>query len=41
MLKVVVRTTIVSLIICGIFYGLTKGLGYTLNDLPKIVPEFD
>jgi predicted secreted protein len=41
MRKVVIRTTIVSLIICGIFYGLTKGLGYTLNDLPKIVPEFD
>jgi predicted secreted protein len=41
MLKVVIRTTIVSLVICGAFYGLTKGLGYSVNDLPKIVPEFD
>jgi predicted secreted protein len=40
MLKVVIRTTIVSLIICSIFYGLTKGLGYTVDDLPKFVPEF-
>jgi predicted secreted protein len=41
MLKVVIRTTIVSLAICAIFYGLTHGLGYGFDDLPKIVPEFD
>ena len=41
MLKVVIRTTLVSLAICAIFYGLTRGLGYSFDDLPKIVPEFD
>jgi predicted secreted protein len=41
MLKVVIRTTLLSLAICGAFYGLTKGLGYSFDDLPKIVPEFD
>ena len=41
MLKVVIRTTIVSLVICGIFYGLTRGLGYSFDDLPQIVPDFD
>ena len=39
MLKVVIRTTIASLVICGAFYGVTKGLGYTLDDLPKFIPE--
>jgi len=39
MLKVVIRTTIVALLICACFYGLTKGLGYSFDDLPHIVPE--
>ncbi len=41
MLRVVIRTTIVALIICGIFFGLTRGLGYSFNDLPRIVPQYD
>jgi predicted secreted protein len=41
MRKVVIRTTIVAFVICGAFYGVTKGLGYTLDDLPKFVPEHD
>ena len=41
MLKVVLRTTLVSLVVCAIFYGLTKGLGYGFDDLPHIVPDFD
>lgn len=41
MLKVVIRTTIVSLIICGAFYGVTRGLGYSIDDLPDIVPDFE
>ena len=39
MLKVVIRTTIVSLVLCAIFYGVTKGLGYGFDDLPHIGPE--
>ena len=41
MLKAVIRTTLVSLVICAIFYGVTKGLGYSFDDIPHIVPEFD
>jgi predicted secreted protein len=41
MLRAVLRTTVVSLIICGIFYGVTHGLGLTINDIPQIVPNFD
>jgi predicted secreted protein len=33
------RTTIVSAIILGAFYGVTKGLGYSFDDIPRIVPE--
>ncbi|MDW6021481.1 DUF1467 family protein [Mesorhizobium sp. BAC0120] len=41
MLKVVVRTTIAAFLVCGVFYGLTRGLGYSFDDLPQIVPNFD
>jgi predicted secreted protein len=41
MLKVAIRTTIISLLVCGAFYGLTKGLGYSIDDLPKFAPQFD
>ena len=40
MLRAFVRTTIVSAIILGGFYALTKGLGLGIDDIPKIVPEF-
>jgi predicted secreted protein len=40
MLKVVIRTTIASFLICAAFYGLTRGLGYSFDDLPRIVPDF-
>ncbi|MET0599180.1 MAG: DUF1467 family protein [Mesorhizobium sp.] len=39
--KVVVRTTIVSVLIFGILYGLTKGLGYGFDDIPRLVPDFE
>ena len=40
MLRAVIRTTIVSLVIFGIFYVLTKVLGLGIDDIPRIVPEF-
>ena len=40
MLRAVVRTTIVSALILGGFYGLTKGLDLGIDDIPKIVPDF-
>lgn len=41
MLKTVIRTTVVSVLIVAIFYGLTKGLGYSFDDIPRFVPKFD
>ncbi|MGE0501915.1 MAG: DUF1467 family protein [Rhizobiaceae bacterium] len=41
MLRAVIRTTIVAAMIVGAFYGLTKGLGYSFDDIPRIVPEFE
>ena len=40
MLRAVVRTTIATAVLMGIFYGVTHGLGYSLNDIPHIVPDF-
>ena len=40
MLRAFVRTTIVSALILGGFYLLTKGFGLGLDDIPKIVPDF-
>ncbi|GLS28493.1 Predicted secreted protein [Mesorhizobium albiziae] len=39
MLKAVIRTTIVSVLIVAVFYGLTKGLGYSFDDIPRFVPK--
>jgi predicted secreted protein len=40
MLKTVLRTTVVSLIIFAVLYVLTRVLGYSIDDIPRIVPEF-
>jgi predicted secreted protein len=40
MLRAAIRTTIVSLVIFGIFCVLTKVLGFSIDDIPRIVPEF-
>ena len=41
MLKTVIRTTVVSVLIVAIFYGITKGLGYSFDDIPRFVPKSD
>lgn len=38
--RAVLRTTIVTLIIVGLFYLLTLGFGFSFDDLPQIVPDF-
>lgn len=38
MLRAVVRTTIATAIVMGIFYGVTRGLGLTIDDIPNFVP---
>ncbi|WP_457937589.1 DUF1467 family protein [Mesorhizobium sp. 10J20-29] len=32
-------TTLVTAILIGVFYGLTKGLGYGFDDIPRLVPD--
>ena len=39
-LRAMLWTTIVTAILIGGFYGLTRGLGYSFNDIPRIAPEF-
>lgn len=41
MLKAVIRTTIVSLIIFGGLYYVTRVLGLGFDDIPIIVPQVD
>lgn len=41
MLRVVVVTTVVTLAIFAILYVLTRVLGYSIDDIPRIVPDFD
>jgi predicted secreted protein len=39
MLRVVLITTLVTLVIMGAFYGLTRGLGYSFDDIPSFLPD--
>lgn len=39
-LRAMVRTTIVSALIMAAYYGVTRGLGFGFEDIPRIVPEF-
>jgi predicted secreted protein len=41
MLRAVIRTTIVSLLIFGVFYVLTKVVGLGIDDIPRFVPDYD
>jgi predicted secreted protein len=40
MLRAVLWTTLVTAVILGVFYGVTRGLGFSIDDIPRIVPEF-
>jgi predicted secreted protein len=39
-LRAFLRTTIVSALILGGFYLVTKGLGLGIDDIPRIVPDY-
>ncbi len=41
MLRALVHTTIIALLICGLLILLTRGLGYSFDDIPRVVPKFD
>ena len=40
MLRAVLWTTLVTAIIMGTFYGVTRGLELGIDDIPRIIPEF-
>ena len=40
MLRAIVRTTIISALILGAFYALTKGLDLGIDDIPRFMPDF-
>lgn len=39
-LRAMIRTTIISAAVLGIFYFVTRVAGLTLDDIPRIVPDF-
>jgi predicted secreted protein len=41
MLRAAFRTTVATLVLLGIFYGITRGLGLGIDDIPHIVPDFN
>jgi hypothetical protein len=38
---IVLWTTLISALICGLWYGGTWWFGVSLDDLPRIIPVFD
>ncbi|MGS1093550.1 DUF1467 family protein [Aquamicrobium terrae] len=41
MLRAVIWTTIITTLIVGTYFGVTWGLGYSFDDIPRMVPDFD
>ena len=37
--KAVIRTTLISLALFGLFLVLTRVLGFSFGDIPRVVPE--
>ncbi|MBZ9658048.1 DUF1467 family protein [Mesorhizobium sp. ESP-6-4] len=40
MLRAFARATIVTVVVMGILYGLTMGLGFSFDDIMRIMPDF-
>lgn len=40
MLRAVIRTTLLTVAVFAVFYVLTRVLGYSFDDIPRIAPEF-
>ena len=38
-LRAMLWTTIVTAVLMGGFYGVTKGLGYNFDDIPNLLPR--
>lgn len=41
MLRAALWTTVVTILVLAAFYGMTKGLGIGIDDLPHIAPDFN
>lgn len=39
--RVLLMTTAISALVCGLWYGGYWWFGFTLDDLPRIVPVYD
>ncbi|WEX07543.1 DUF1467 family protein [Chelativorans sp. AA-79] len=40
MLRALIRTTLLTLVVFGAFYVVTRVLGYSFDDIPRVVPDF-
>ncbi|MCT7375787.1 DUF1467 family protein [Chelativorans salis] len=40
MLRAIVRATLLTAIVVAVFYVVTRVLGYSFDDIPRIVPDF-
>ncbi|MCO5065493.1 MAG: DUF1467 family protein [Rhizobiaceae bacterium] len=40
-LRAMLWASVVAFIVCAGFLYLTRGLGYTFDDIPRLVPDFD
>ncbi|MET0173843.1 MAG: DUF1467 family protein [Agrobacterium vaccinii] len=39
--QIVLMTTVISLAICGLWYAGTWYFGFSMDDLPRIIPVYD
>ena len=39
MLRAVLWTTLVTVVLLGAFYGVTRGLGFGIDDIPHLYPD--
>jgi len=40
-LYIILWTTVWSLIVLGAYYGVTAGLGFGVEDIPQILPDYN
>lgn len=40
MLRVLIRTTVLAAVVFAVFYLVTRVFGYSIDDIPRIVPDF-
>lgn len=40
MLRAIIRATIMTTIVLIVFYVVTRVLGYSFDDIPRVVPDF-